>query len=189
MKGKMIGNDIFLFRKIIPKNDCELITETIENYPAWEEAKIFGFKENHRKTKVDYLSVRYGFNSDLYRAHAIIGYNFKKSFEFLKNEYLNSDNESYLYYKGDEGVQILKYETGEFYREHIDMGQDVNRTHSCIMYLNDEYEGGETEFIRQKIKFKGKVGDIIFFPSSFTHPHIAHQITSGTKYTAVIWSF
>ena len=33
------------------------------------------------------------------------------------------------------------------------------------------------------------IGDIIFFPSNFTHPHIAQEVKSGIKYTAVMWSF
>lgn len=190
MNYEMIGNDIFLFKSVIPKDECQFIIDTIEKYPAWQEATTVGEIENHRKTQVDFLVNRYGQNSDLYRAHAIIGYSFKRVFETLCSIY-HSDIEgvTHLFYTNDEGVQILKYQPGEFYKEHIDHGPMTKRVHSCIMYLNQDYEGGETKFKRQSLTFKGEIGDIIFFPSCFTHPHEAMEVISGIKYTAVIWSF
>jgi hypothetical protein len=188
MNGEKISSDIILFKKSFTDDECEYIINTIETYPAWEEATTFGKIENYRKTKVDYLVKRYGINSQLFKAHSIIGYNFKVAFESLMNFYKKNENESHLFYTSDEGVQILKYEPGEYYHEHIDSGPQVKRIHSCVMFLNDEYEGGEISFPRQELDFKGETGDIIFFPSNFTHPHIAKEVKSGVKYTAIMWS-
>jgi Rps23 Pro-64 3,4-dihydroxylase Tpa1-like proline 4-hydroxylase len=185
----MIGSDIFVFESVISKEECKYIINTIEKYPAWQEAKTVGEIEDHRKTQVDFLVNRYGNNSELYKAHSIIGYNFKKVFEKLATIYSAGEDSTHLFYTNDEGVQILKYQPGEFYKEHIDNGPMTKRIHSCIIYLNDDYEGGETKFKRQDLIFKGKIGDIIFFPSCFTHPHEAMEVISGLKYTAVIWSF
>ena len=193
MSHEIVGNDIFVFKNVISKEECQFIIDTIETFPSWQDAKTFGETENHRKTQVDFLVSRYGNNSALYKAHSIIGYSFKKAFEELAFVYKTEDsenaNETHIFYTGDEGVQILKYQSGEFYKEHIDNGPQTKRLHSCIMYLNDNYIGGETNFSRQKVKFKGQIGDIIFFPSIFTHPHSAMEIKEGVKYTAVIWSF
>ena len=188
MNMKKISDDIICFKKVFGKDECQYIIKTIEEHPAWQEAKTLGDVENYRKTKVDYLATRYGTNSQLFKAHSIIGYNFKVAFEDLMNIYKKNENESHLFYTGDEGVQVLKYEPGEYYHEHIDGGPSMNRIHSCVMFLNEEYEGGEISFPRQKIDFKGKTGDVIFFPSNFTHPHIAREVTTGIKYTAVMWS-
>ena len=186
---KKLSEDIYLFENIIPPSDCQYIINSIEKYPAWEDAKVFGNLENYRKTKVDYLSNRYGMNSSLYKAHAILGYNFKLAFENLIEFYKYEDGQIYLSYSGDEGIQILKYQEDEYYREHIDAGVNLKRVHSCVMFINDEYLGGEIYFPRQKIKIKGKTGDLVFFPSAFTHPHIACEIKKGLKYTAVVWSY
>lgn len=189
MNGEKISDDIILFRNGFTNEECQYILETIETYPQWEDATTFGNLENYRKTKVDFLVNRYGLNSKLFRAHAIIGYNFKVAFEHLANLYKKNENESHIYYTGDEGVQILKYEPGEYYNEHIDSGPQVKRVHSCVIFLNEEYKGGEISFPRQRIDFKGSTGDILFFPSTFTHPHIAKEVTEGVKYTAVMWSY
>lgn len=184
----MIGQDIFLFKNFLLKDDCDFITNTIESFPAWEEAKTAGNVDGYRKTQVDYLTNRYGQNSKLYKVHSTIGYHFKMAFEYLTEEY-KIENKSYLYYTGDEGIQILKYGQNQFYKEHIDSGINLKRVHTCLIYLNDEYEGGETFFPRQQLLFKGEIGDLIFFPSTFTHPHIAKEVKNGNKYMAVMWSY
>jgi Rps23 Pro-64 3,4-dihydroxylase Tpa1-like proline 4-hydroxylase len=88
----------------------------------------------------------------------------------------------------DEGYSILKYEDGSEYREHYDCGPDTNkRVFSMLVYLNDNYEGGEIEFVHFDIKYKPSAGDVLFFPSSYSHSHIAHPVSYGTKYAIVTW--
>ena len=84
-----------------------------------------------------------------------------------------------------EGFQILKYEGGEEYKAHYD---GLNRVVSCLIYLNDDYEGGELEFPFFKIKIKPQKGMMILFPSNYAYTHIAHPVTRGTKYCLVTWS-
>jgi len=88
----------------------------------------------------------------------------------------------------DEGYSVLKYVDGAEYKQHFDCGGNhKDRVTSMILYLNDDYEGGELEFPFFGIKYKPSVGDVIFFPSSYTFTHIAHPVTSGTKYALVTW--
>jgi hypothetical protein len=54
-----------------------------------------------------------------------------------------------------------------------------------VIYLNDDYEGGELWFPYLDIKFKPQAGDIILFPSTFIYAHSSLKVTSGTKYSAV----
>jgi predicted 2-oxoglutarate/Fe(II)-dependent dioxygenase YbiX len=55
------------------------------------------------------------------------------------------------------------------------------------MYLNDNYEGGEIEFVNSGIKIKPEAGSIIFFPSNFLYVHEVHPITSGFRYSMPHW--
>ena len=47
-----------------------------------------------------------------------------------------------------EDLQVLRYKPGGFYKPHQDtFSDDKNkRMYTFIIALNDEYEGGETEF-------------------------------------------
>ena len=37
------------------------------------------------------------------------------------------------------------------------------RIRTCLVYLNDDFEGGETEFPRLGIKFRGRTGEALVF--------------------------
>jgi hypothetical protein len=81
-----------------------------------------------------------------------------------------------------ENFQLLKYETGQYFHTHYDSYPAVNRAISVLIYLNDDYEGGEIEFVNFDIKIKPKAGTLIMFPSNYPYSHIAHPVISGTKY-------
>ena len=87
----------------------------------------------------------------------------------------------------DEGYNLLRYEVGEEYKEHVDCGNGVFRTLSAILYLNDDYVGGELVFPELDLVIKPKAGDLLLFPSNFSYVHKAAPITSGTKYSVVTW--
>jgi len=81
-----------------------------------------------------------------------------------------------------ENFQLLKYEVGQYFHSHYDSYPAVNRSISVLIYLNDDYEGGEIEFVNFDIKIKPKAGTLIMFPSNYPYRHIAHPVISGTKY-------
>jgi predicted 2-oxoglutarate/Fe(II)-dependent dioxygenase YbiX len=82
---------------------------------------------------------------------------------------------------------ILKYSKGNQYKQHYDGGTDSSRSVSVLIYLNDDYEGGEIEFINFNEKIKPKAGTMILFPSNYAYLHAAHPVTSGEKYVVVTW--
>jgi Rps23 Pro-64 3,4-dihydroxylase Tpa1-like proline 4-hydroxylase len=86
-----------------------------------------------------------------------------------------------------ENYQLLKYRGGEYYNAHYDGGTDIGRCISAICYLNDNYAGGEIEFVNFNVKIKPKAGSMILFPSNYAYKHIAHPVTSGIKYALVTW--
>jgi hypothetical protein len=81
----------------------------------------------------------------------------------------------------------LKYSAGTEYKSHYDSGTAMGRIISSIVYLNNDYEGGELEFPNFGIKIKPKAGMMILFPSNFSYRHVAHPVTTGIKYALVTW--
>ena len=89
-----------------------------------------------------------------------------------------------------EPIQVLKYETSEFYRWHYDAATDANakeyhRAISIVLYLTEDFEGGCTQFPHRT--YKPKAGQALIFPSNWCFPHQAQPVTSGTKIAAVTW--
>jgi prolyl 4-hydroxylase len=86
-----------------------------------------------------------------------------------------------------EAYQLLKYQTGEEYKAHFDGTTQSRRSVSPILYLNDDYEGGELEFVHFDLKIKPKAGALYLFPANYAYSHIAHPVIEGTKYALVTW--
>jgi len=101
------------------------------------------------------------------------------------NDYLEKFNAAHAF--THEPYGMLKYRGGEHYKAHSDGGGMTNRIVSAVIYLNDDYEGGEIEFTNFKVKIKPLPGMCILFPSNFAYEHTAHPIISGTKYAIVTW--
>ena len=60
------------------------------------------------------------------------------------------------------------------------------RTLAWMVYLNDVDEGGETEYLYQKLKIEPKRGRVVIWPGSFTHIHRGNPPMSD-KYIATGW--
>lgn len=92
--------------------------------------------------------------------------------------------------KGDvTAISVLKYEKSGFLPEHIDQGIS-SRVLSVLVYLNDDYDGGEITFPNigdDGITIKPEAGSVIFFPSNFVGVHSVAEITNGTRYALPNW--
>jgi hypothetical protein len=101
---------------------------------------------------------------------------------------------------------IKKYQAGTYMGAHFDQQEGDERLKvSFVMYLNDDYEGGEISFTiaspggvlqnaspdpdfekasKDSYTFavKPKAGSIIVFPPSPPYHHTAHLVKSGFKY-------
>ena len=60
------------------------------------------------------------------------------------------------------------------------------RSMAWMVYLNDVEEGGETEFLYQKLKVKPKKGTTLIWPGGYTHMHRGNPPMED-KYIATGW--
>lgn len=86
-----------------------------------------------------------------------------------------------------EPYSMLRYRGGQEYSAHFDGHTDTGRSVSAICYLNNDYTGGEIEFVNFNLKIKPEPGMLILFPSNYAYRHIAHPVVNGTKYAIVTW--
>ena len=87
--------------------------------------------------------------------------------------------------------RINRYSEGGFMSRHVD---NIHHSHgqqygypqvSVLLYLNDDYEGGD--FYVANKKFEPEKGSGIIFPSNFMFPHEAKTVTKGTRWSIVAW--
>jgi hypothetical protein len=87
-----------------------------------------------------------------------------------------------------EAFNFVKYEgAGTHFNIHADHGPAYNCTISAVIYINDDYEGGELKFPRlDNLVYTPKVGEIAVFPSNYIYEHASLPMVSGTKYCVVV---
>jgi predicted 2-oxoglutarate/Fe(II)-dependent dioxygenase YbiX len=104
--------------------------------------------------------------------------------------------------KSAEAVQFLKYGVGGKYDVHIDAEslwhvktenrlewrKSMDRDISILIYLNEEYEGGQLVFPNQHIALHPKAGMLVAFPSDHHFAHGVMPVTKGTRYALVTWA-
>jgi prolyl 4-hydroxylase len=100
--------------------------------------------------------------------------------------------------RAGEPLQILHYAPGERYHEHSDalpgVGADQQRVLTFLVYLNDDYEGGETSFPAFGLKVRGRTGDGLLFRNASPDGrpderalHAGLPVTNGVKHLASRW--
>lgn len=82
---------------------------------------------------------------------------------------------------------VIKWSTGQAMGYHVDdLGiEDYHIT--GLVYLNDDYTGGEISFLTHDITIKPNKGDLIMFPGNFNYAHEVKEILSGERYTVPVW--
>lgn len=107
-----------------------------------------------------------------------------------------------------EDLQVVRYQPGGFYNDHHDsccddtqhcqdfVRKSGQRVLTILIYLNDEFEGGHTNFKNLNLNLKASpLGGIVFHPlqsggGNFCHPNALHKgtpVTSGVKYICNVW--
>lgn len=105
-----------------------------------------------------------------------------------------------------EGTHIVKYEIGGEYKVHHDffhpnesyfdsqVKRGGQRTKTALVYLNDDFSGGETEFPKMNIKVNPKKGKLVLWDNmredgslDYDSLHAGLPVETGTKYIAVVW--
>ena len=95
-----------------------------------------------------------------------------------------------------EPLQVLRYSAGQEYKPHFDaIDQTENqRVLTFLVYLNDDFQGGETEFLSTGLKVKGGKGDGLLFRNAdqsgqpdLNSRHAGLPPTGGIKYLASRW--
>jgi prolyl 4-hydroxylase len=95
-----------------------------------------------------------------------------------------------------EPLQVLRYRPGQEFKPHRDCTADVanQRILTMLIYLNEDYSGGETLFLKTGLKVRGRTGDALLFRNADDNGapdmdtlHAGLPVQSGEKYLASRW--
>jgi len=165
---------------IVPNNTCDKIIKNIyEQY--WTPSIAGDGKGSARTSSTFWCNNRCKENTILLR-------NFVNDHMKINEEYA-------------EPLQILRYKSGQFYKEHHDQNSPRSspwgeRIFTVFFYLSDVEEGGETNFPRLNITIKPKKGSVLIWPNIMNDDpnkrdertfHESLPVIHGTKHSANYW--
>lgn len=191
-------NDLIKVIKVIDDENLKVVNDYVDTL-SFNETTVFG---SDNKPRID-TSVRSSLGSHMDENHEVTKLLHDKINESLI-EYRNqviAINPIFEYYPVPGGyhtsshreqIQILEYSPNQEYKFHHDVSNNPNspeyhRQISVVIYLNDGFEGGGTEFPHQT--FKPRAGYGLFFPSNWCYPHSGQKVLSGKKRVAVTWYY
>ena len=182
-------NYIYQYHNFVPDEHCDRIVNLVESSKSYKTQDI-SLKRNRSRNN-DCLSVTSRRDEpEMAEADALIHHFYaqvhslylrqNKLLNFYGNpegKYLNNLRSSYIY---------RWYNPGEYYDWHTDYALEKWFVVSYLLYLNDEFEGGDTLFLNDRLRVKARKGSIVCFPCDLQTVHKGAIIKSGTK--KVIWS-
>ena len=192
-----ILRNVLIQPKVVSKDGIDFLVNHAKTAPKDKMGVFDGEKANENKedhpSKID-LSVR---NVDCSDISNIIG-EVKELYDNIVQHVINPFYEFKI--RDSELPQLLVYEPGGHYRPHYDAvarwknpdgsiiwKKSIDRDLSTILFLNDDFEGGEFVFPDLRIRIKPEPGLLVAFPSSEFYLHMVEPVTSGTRYAMVNW--
>ncbi len=91
-------------------------------------------------------------------------------------------------------IQIVRWNKGQSMPPHADNANPDGsehvtpwRAYASVVYLNDDYEGGDIFFPRLATRVQPAKGMLLGFRGDFAHEHGVEEITDGVRYTMPGW--
>ena len=191
-------NDLIQTIKVLTEEELKIINEYIDEL-TFQENTVF---DSNGKSRID-NSVRSSLGTTMNEEHDATQLLHQKINESLLTykEKVILINNMFQYYPVPggysttcyrESIQVLEYSSNQEYKFHHDTSNDPNskeyhRIISIVLYLNDDFDGGGTEFPHQT--YKPSPGYGLFFPSNWCFPHSGQKVLSGKKRVAVTWYY
>jgi len=105
--------------------------------------------------------------------------------------------------ENQEAPNVVRYKVGGHYKQHHDyfdpmefpnISQRGNRKYTCLFYLNEDFEGGETYFPNYNLKIGPTIGSLLRWENLLSNgnpnPNSLHSglpVSKGEKWILVIW--
>ena len=173
-----------VFYDVVPEDLCDAIIEEYSNSNEWKLAETGGGLQTDIRN-VDQIGISDDVTIGDSALRKELDDRLFKSVETVSIKY----QEEFKHYSinVDTGYNLLRYKEGQFYTQHTDSFVTQQRSLSCSLILNDDYEGGEFCFWDGTMMHRPPKGAALVFPSNFMYPHEIRKVTKGERYSIITW--
>ena len=177
---------ISVYDDVYSPEECQSLMDYID---LLEERTILVDEGENEKHLVEHYSSNLALHYDL-PAWGWISRNISPNLKTCVQHYLDTfsvlNRERYFFLD----FKVKKIPAGGgFHNWHYeDCGVEESRRVLVVqIYLNDDFEGGETEYLYFNKRIKPKAGSVAIYPAAFTHTHRGNPPINGTKYIIGTW--
>ncbi len=170
----------------VPETTCQKVIDHYYANAEWHKSSFSTAEGISPETSDKVLMNEYWIkNGDPY--YELLKYGFKKMVDQYVKEQKRIIPEQFTEFR------LNHYPKGGFMKNHIDNihhshGQKFGFPHlTALLFLNDDYEGGEISLCDGAYVAPKKQGSGIVFPSNFMFPHEVKEVTKGHRYSLMTW--
>ena len=173
-----------VYYDVVPEDLCDAIIKEYSNCDEWKLAETGGGLQTDIRN-VDEISIS---QDGVIRDSVVYRQLDDRLFESV-SEVSKKYNKEFEHFaiNVDTGYQLLRYKEGQFYTQHVDSFITQQRSLSCSLILNDDYEGGEFCFWDGTMMHRPPKGAALVFPSNFMYPHEIRPVTKGERISIITW--
>jgi hypothetical protein len=183
------NTEIIYIKNFLSKDDSVAlinVVTTILNSPSSESNQYLGYSNDGQINSTDkpYVFLGNYYDPEIKKIVDNASLNAKTIYEEL---YKKSDTRYFL----DFGtINVMK--PGGSMSPHADSGPGlttgVDTPHGLVLYLNDDYEGGELYYPNLEITIKPEAGSLVIHPGNEDYLHGVSPVTSGLRYVTTAFS-
>jgi hypothetical protein len=177
--------DVDNITNIIESINSKSITPWLPWYASQNKNHQYGMKKEIMLANTKYETDINIIEQTEYVVNSIVKAFIKGIDVYAKIYNLNEEDVSFgkvNFYKKETVFGLNKYNTGSDMGPHVDKNETNQQAYFVTaLYMNDNYEGGEINFIQQEVLIKPKSGSLIIFPGTDPYIHEVLQVTKGNK--------
>ena len=181
--NQQLSDYIYYYPDAMDRDTCNKIINHFDKEAEWKQSTFSAATVNTGSSKVSMEEYWIGSPLPYYK-------DIEKTFKFCVDDYIHfHDNIKSTEYTD---FRINRYGEGGFMKSHIDNihhshGQKQGYPHlTSLIFLNDDYEGGDFVLCGDK-SIEKMQGSAIVFPSNFMFPHEVKEVSKGKRYSIMTW--
>lgn len=182
-KAEAYKNTIIMYDNVLSAKECSDVIEYCENFKLLKKSSVDSINEEG-EVWTGYAHTRTSYSADLSN-YDKLDFILQKIASLLKTDIGKLERPG-----------CLKYSPGQEFKMHHDSFEGDERKNTIILYLNDDFSGGETYFPELDHKVNPKKGSCLVFndidencaiiPESL---HSGLPVSEGTKYIIVSFEY
>ena len=172
----MLKDGILVLAGVLSPQDCALWRATYDEYERiGSQTDYSGNKVVHARDITN--AVRRRMFHDTVRMVPKLIQEWYKETHFVESPFLAKQPPKSIIEPHYDNVKI----------DGVTRNHTPQRSHSALIYLSEDFEGGEITFPRQKQAIKPRIGMMVAFPAGAPYLHYVRPISGGPRYTMPVW--